>query len=79
MKVKANQNWGNLIDGEFNIPRSLGEEWETSDERGHFLHSKGVVDLVPTEEEKAKIEEQIVSQEVEVKKAKKRGRPKKAE
>ena len=78
MKVKANANWGNLIDGEFNVPRKLGEVWETSDERGHFLLSKGVVDLVPTEDEMEQFAEQIVNQEVEIAKPKKRGRPKKS-
>lgn len=65
MKVKANANWGNLTDGEFNVPRKLGEVWETSDERGNFLLSKGVVDLAEQTEE------------VEIKKPK-RGRPKKS-
>lgn len=78
MKVKANANWGNLIDGEFNVPRHIGEVWETTKERGHYLLSKGVVDLVPTDEEMEQFAEQIVNQEVEIAKPKKRGRPKKS-
>ena len=76
MKVKANANWGLLLDGATMKPRKLGEEWEVTEERGNYLLSKGVVDLVPDAEKMEEVANLI--EEVEIAKPKKRGRPKKS-
>lgn len=76
MKVKANANWGLLLDGETMKPRKQGEVWEVTEERGNYLLSKGVVDLVPDAEKMEEVANLI--EEVEIAKPKKRGRPKKS-